>query len=554
MKKTLIPFLFFTFIIINCKSQNIYFNEPIIPILNNIENNILSEFVIENNEDSVYLTNLKITLIGDLLKDIKYVKLFYSGNTSVIRTKTTSNTLLTDYNIYGSSTKIYADCNFSQLISTVDLKSFSGLMTKMDKISNAKSGDIILTIKANKLLSKGENYFWFGIDINESADLLSTLEFEIKSIKINDKLSDFKYSSTKRRVGHGLRNSNDDGAFAYRIPGLETTKSGKLIAIYDIRHDNAGDLQGNIDVGMSVSTDKGQSWSKMKPILDMGEFGGLPNAQNGVGDAAILYDKSTNRLWVAALWIHGLNGKSAWGNSKSGLEPSQTGQLVLIYSDDEGETWSDPINLTKNVKDKSWRLFFNGPGKGIVMQNGTLVFACQHIDANGVPYSGILFSTDKGKTWEAKHTNYSNTTEAQVVEIEPNVLMLNMRDNRGKSRAVFTTDNMGETWTKHPSSNKLLQDPVCMASLIKIPSSKNILEKDILIFSNPNNEDNRKDITLKISYDNGNTWSNKSILLDSEYGWGYSCLTPIDDSTIGIIYEGSTSHLVFQRISLIDFQ
>ena len=38
----------------------------------------------------------------------------------------------------------------------------------------------------------------------------------------------------------------------------------------------------------------------------------------------------------------------------------------------------------------------------------------------------------------------TNTTEAQVVEIEPGVLMLNMRDNRGGSRAVSITKRFGQ--------------------------------------------------------------------------------------------------------------
>ena len=51
----------------------------------------------------------------------------------------------------------------------------------------------------------------------------------------------------------------------------------------------------------------------------------------------------------------------------------------------------------------------------------------------------------------------TNTTEAQVAEIEPGVLMLNMRDNRGGSRAIAITKDLGETWTEHPSSRQALQ-------------------------------------------------------------------------------------------------
>ena len=51
--------------------------------------------------------------------------------------------------------------------------------------------------------------------------------------------------------------------------------------------------------------------------------------------------------------------------------------------------------------------------------------------------------------------------------------------------------------------------------------------------------------------DFGNTWPH-ALLLDEEAGWGYSCMSMIDDQTIGILYEGSTSQLVFQAIKLSD--
>ncbi len=59
----------------------------------------------------------------------------------------------------------------------------------------------------------------------------------------------------------------------YRIPGLETTNKGTLIAVYDVRRNNSGDLQDNIDIGMSRSTDKGLTWEPMKIIMDMDNLG-----------------------------------------------------------------------------------------------------------------------------------------------------------------------------------------------------------------------------------------------------------------------------------------
>ena len=164
-----------------------------------------------------------------------------------------------------------------------------------------------------------------------------------------------------------------------------------------------------------------------------------------------------------------------------------------------------------------------------------------------------MYSKDGGKTWKIHNHARTNTTEAQVAEVEPGVLMLNMRDNRGGSRAVYTTTDLGKTWKEHESSRTALREPVCMASLISVKAEDNVLGKDILIFSNPNSTSQRKDITIKISFDGGYTWSEENqILLDEGYNWGYSCLTMVDKETIGILYESSVAHMTFQSIKLKD--
>ena len=142
---------------------------------------------------------------------------------------------------------------------------------------------------------------------------------------------------------------------------------------------------------------------------------------------------------------------------------------------------------------------------------------------------------------------------AQVAEVSPGVLMLNMRDNRGGSRAVATTTDLGETWVEHPSSRSALPESVCMASLINVPAKDNSLKKDILLFSNPNTTKGRHHITIKASLDGGLTWlPENQLLLDEEDGWGYTCLTMIDKETVGIFYESSVAHMTFQAIPLKD--
>lgn len=413
-----------------------------------------------------------------------------------------------------------------------------------------------VTLTAPTPLFRGINYFWVSVEMRRDTPLTHKLSASLTSITVDGRTAApemITEPEAPRRMAVGVRHAGDDGSAAFRIPGLVTTARGTLLAVYDVRYNSSKDLQEHIDIGLSRSVDGGRTWQRMRLPLSFGRQGGLPEAQNGAGDPAILYDPTTHRAWVVAAWCHGMGNRMAWHSSMSGMEPHTTGQLVMAYSDDDGKSWSEPINVTRQVKRPEWNFLLQGPGRGIAMKNGTIVFAAQYIDAERMPHSCLIYSDDHGRSWHLHEGARSNTTEAQVAELPSGDLMLNMRDNRGGSRAVAVTADMGRTWTEHPSSRKALREPVCMASLISVAAEDNASGRDILLFSNPDNDSARRDMTVKISFDGGLTWPEENkVLLDAGDGWGYSCLTMIDRETVGILYESSQAHMTFQAIPLAD--
>jgi sialidase-1 len=432
-----------------------------------------------------------------------------------------------------------------------DTTSRFGTLAKMD--SN-------FTIKGSYPITAGIHYFWLTTKLKGTPELTKALAVELESVSFSDASINVSLDNEKsnpQRFGVALRRSGDDGIDTYRIPGLATTNTGTLIAVYDNRKQGPVDLQGNIDVGMSRSADGGQTWEPMKVIMDMGEYGGLPESQNGVGDPAVLVDRMTNTIWVAALWFHGHPDQRAWNASQPGMAIEQTGQLLLVKSEDDGITWSDPINITGSTKHPFWQLFFNGPGSGITMNDGTLVFAAQYKDADRVPYSTILYSQDRGVTWKVGKGAKSETTEAQVVEIFDGVLMINMRDDRNRpnredsenGRSVAISSDLGLTWNEHVTSRKGLIEPNCMASILSYDHPD---YGKILFFSNPNSKTERNHITIKSSFDLGITWPlENQIELYEDNTYGYSCLSLVDDKHLGILYEGE-KELYFQKIPIED--
>ncbi len=418
-----------------------------------------------------------------------------------------------------------------------------------------------MTLTGTRHLEKGEHYFWITCRLGDWADLSDKLSIVCTHVEIGDQLIEVEASPSFKRVGVALRQHGEEGVHTYRIPGLATTNQGTLIAVYDIRRNSSVDLQEDVDVGMSRSTDGGETWEPMRIVIDMATWGDRPEIENGVGDPSILVDRQTNTIWVAGIWAHGHPGKRNWWASQPGMSPAQTSQFVLVKSEDDGRTWSPPINITSQIKKPAWHLLLQGPGKGITMRDGTLVFPAQYKDGAEIPHSTIVYSKDRGETWRIGTGAKSNTTEAQVVELEDGSLMLNMRDNRGSgpdgrngkgARSVMTTRDLGATWIEHSTSRRALPEPVCMASLISLARPDGSQPK-LLLFSNPNDRMKRQSMTIKVSEDQGNSWPEKyHTLIDEGLGRGYSCMTPIDQGTIGILYEGSQADLVFQKIRLAD--
>ncbi|WP_291570260.1 sialidase family protein [Bacteroides sp.] len=518
-------------------SDTVFIHETQIPVLIERQDNVLFNIRLDAKESKM-LDEVVLDFSNSTnLMDVQAIKLYYGG-TEALQDQNKNRFAPVEYiSSHRPGATLAANPSYS---------------IKCAEVGPSEK----VVLRGNYNLFPGVNFFWISLQMKTDASLHTKIVSDLRAVKVDGKELYCKFISPKditHRMAVGVRHAGNDGSASFRIPGLVTTNKGTLLGVYDVRYNSSVDLQEYVDVGLSRSTDGGKSWEKMRLPLSFGEYGGLPKAQNGVGDPSILVDTQTNTVWVVAAWTHGMGNQRAWWSSHPGMDINHTAQLVLAKSTDDGKTWSKPINITEQVKDPSWYFLLQGPGRGITMSDGTLVFPTQFIDSTRVPNAGIMYSKDRGKTWKMHNMARTNTTEAQVAEIEPGVLMLNMRDNRGGSRAIAITKDLGKTWTEHPSSRKALQEPVCMASLIHVDAKDNVLNKDLLLFSNPDTTKGRNHITIKASLDKGLTWlPEHQIMLDEAEGWGYSCLTMIDKETIGILYESSVAHMTFQAVKLTD--
>ncbi len=421
----------------------------------------------------------------------------------------------------------------------------------------APAGEISLPV--NRPLLDGRNVFWLSCRLKNSANLLQHVSATCTSIatSIGNITPRQETTKVKQRIGIALRKHNDDGVHTYRIPALTTSAKGTLLAVYDMRRRMARDLQEDIDIGLSRSLDGGQSWETPRVVMDMGTYGGLPQEQNGCSDPGIIVDQQTGEIFCFAVWMNGKPGKHQWvdDGSEPGFEIGKSAQLMMVSSKDDGLTWTPPENLTRNLKDDSWWLLAPAPQAGLCLSDGTLVMPIQGRTGREplATFATIMVSRDHGKKWIVGNSAYSGGNECQAAQLSDGSIMLNIRNDRERYRAVAITKDFGQTWQAHATSRTTLIEPNCNGSLLSFNYLSGGSAKHLLLFANPHSQTARTHHTIQVSFDDGNSWpASHRRLLDEGLGAGYPSLTRIDHDHVGIVYEGSQANLVFEKLPIVE--
>lgn len=450
------------------------------------------------------------------------------------------------------------------------VKIFTGLSPDFDGTPAAsfQSGfDSTMTANLSHTLGEGDNYIWIAVQTQTPLTVGNTIDGRILNYSITGPQAGTYAPATSDpdgalTVGGGvystiIRKGGDDGSSSYRIPALVTTTAGTLIAGFDVRWNGSGDLPANIDTAIMRSTDGGITWGPMQVIMDF-DANESGSSGNGVGDPALLVDRVTGRVWCAALWSKGNRG---WAGSGPGMTPDETGQYVINFSDDDGLTWSTPQSITSSIKDASWNLYFQGPGKGICTRDGTLVFPSQYRDSSGVPRSNFIYSTDHGASWHTAAPAIASgtpwTTEAQIVELDSGDLLISMRNHDGSKKrlwSIYSWDHETETIADGSWGTPWYDQncPTVMASVERHSSTLDGQPHSVLLFSNPDNPSSRSKMSIRASTDEGLSWAYSRKIDDRPAA--YSCMTTLPNGDIGILYEtgdsSSIATLTFMRFPL----
>jgi sialidase-1 len=333
-----------------------------------------------------------------------------------------------------------------------------------------------------------------------------------------------------------LFESGNDGYPRYRIPALLVAPDHTLLAFCEGRKDGRG-LTGNIDLVLKRSHDNGKTWRDLTTIFDHGS--------DTLGNPCVLWDPAKKRIWLA---FTRSPGQFSEAQIVKGEATSST-RVFISHSDNSGTSWSAAREITSDVKSNDWNWYGTGPGTGLALGDGRLLFPAYHVNkADQVYRSHTIFSDDHGKTWKLGKTVGDNTSEAHVAERSDGSLVMDTRTVVGKEQRTWaTSSDCGLTWSK-PRYNELLFDPHCQGCLYRWPTKLD--GKTVWLFTNPVGP-KRHNLTLRASFDEGRTWPRSRLIQagDSQY----SSLAKLSNGQIGCLYErwvNGNYHIFFNQIPI----
>lgn len=337
--------------------------------------------------------------------------------------------------------------------------------------------------------------------------------------------------------------SGQGGYHTYRIPALAVTPKGTVLAFCEGRRKSSGD-SGDIDLVLKRSGDHGQTWSDQQVVWDDGG--------NTCGNPCPVVDRETGAIWLLMTWNRGDDREPEIIAQTS----KDTRRVFVTSSTDDGRTWSKPREITATTKLTNWTWYATGPGNGIQIEHGPhegrLVIPCDHIEADTKHYySHIIYSDDRGKTWKlGGSTPEHQVNECEVVELSGGKLMLNMRnyDRAKRSRQVAISENGGLTWKEQRFDDALIE-PICQAVIERYrwPDQG---RTGVILFSNPASTNGRRNMTIRASFDDGQSWPASRVLHAGPSA--YSCLAVLGDGRIGCLFEAGSTN-AYERIVLSRF-
>lgn len=328
-----------------------------------------------------------------------------------------------------------------------------------------------------------------------------------------------------------------DGFTLYRIPGIVVTAKGTVLVYCEARKFSVAD-RGEIEVLLRRSTDGGKTFASPMQVAHLGPR--LPR------NPVLPPDKEAKDM----------GGPDEQTVNNPVAIATLSGRVHLIYcveymrcfaihSDDDGQTWSPPTEITSafdSFRDGlDWQAIATGPGHAIELSNSRLVVPVWMSDYRSPGRTGkaaaTIYSDDGGATWHAGELAIPGGGEANVVERSDGTVMLTARNGDPRNRRLVAFSSNGYSDWSVPRIAEELKEPGCMAGVTKHSVNQDAPHR--LLFSNAQTTKRkhpaRSNLTIHLSRDDGISWPVSKTIEPGPSA--YSDLAVLPDGTILCFYE-----------------
>ena len=341
-----------------------------------------------------------------------------------------------------------------------------------------------------------------------------------------------------------FRSDVEHTGYGYRIPALVTTHHGTLLAFAERRHGFAD--HGENDIVLRRSADGGKHWDPLQVIADHGK--------NSLNDPLAVVLSTGRILLFFQEYPYGVHTRNAgWiQEADEGYDGPRNTHSWLVYSDDDGRTWSRPREITKMIR-PAGAIAVGSPGIGIQLKHGKykgriivplyLTLKYGKSDEYGGWANAVAWSDDEGETWKVSNnipregmTGYGN--EAQIAELSDGSILFMARAQGGYYRQVSVSHDGGVHWSNMQVDFSLPGTP-CMGALLAVEKTGG---ERLLLQSSPANRYARNTGIIRASTDDGKSWPYEKVVVPGSFA--YSCMALLQDDKIGLLYEAWRSRTI----------
>lgn len=253
--------------------------------------------------------------------------------------------------------------------------------------------------------------------------------------------------------------------------------------------------------------------------------------------------------YIGNIFLNGALGKSSSEKKTTFGAPLKAPKRSYIYmmkSSDQGETWSEPKDITAEILNEQTdgQFLAVAPGSGLTTSGGRIIMPLYTLKG-----TVAIYSDDNGESW-SRNRNIpftGNIDEWCAIEDPDGFIQSFGRAKLYGKTPTSISYNDGITWSKGKAIN--VKAPKCQKSAIVVG--------DAVYISHPGEKQRRNGVISKGVFEytksgdfKGIKWQKDSIKLNEGF-FAYSSMAKIDDNTIGILYEDQpSSHIIFEKIEI----